>query len=143
MTIRWPSDGHPRPQYGSKGAQEGLKRGPREPRDGPKNAQQRSKSAQRGVQEVILEAPEGRGELRTPPPSLIDRLQDGPSRRPGRTQDAGVRGMGEEQEQEQEQESRNRAPPPLPRHALRRDRANIGAELFDVEYQRRPGIIHV
>ena len=46
-------DSYPRPQDGSNIAQEGLKRGPREPYDGPKSAQERSKSAPRGVQETI------------------------------------------------------------------------------------------
>ena len=48
---RWLQDG-PR-------GQEGPKRGPRLPQDGPKSAQERPKSAPRGVQEAILEAPEG------------------------------------------------------------------------------------
>ena len=47
------SDGPPRPQDGSKMAQENPKRGPREPQDGSKSAQDRPKSAPRGVQERV------------------------------------------------------------------------------------------
>ena len=63
-------------------ALEGPTRGTREPQDGPKSAQERSKSALRGIQNAILGTPEGVREFRNPS-SLIDRLQDGPKRRPG------------------------------------------------------------
>eukprot|EP00959_Pyramimonas_sp_CCMP1952_P293629 6141055-Pyramimonas_sp.AAC.1 len=44
---------------GPKMVPRGPKRGPLWPQDGPKSAQERSKNVPNGVQELILEAPEG------------------------------------------------------------------------------------
>eukprot|EP00959_Pyramimonas_sp_CCMP1952_P037079 776031-Pyramimonas_sp.AAC.1 len=69
-------------------AQEGPKRGPREPKDGPKSTQERSKNAPRVVPEAIWTVPKGGGEgaIREPP-FLIDLLQNGPESAPKASQE--------------------------------------------------------